>query len=329
MPTHKAVNNEEPRAPLPAWIISVVMHAVVLGVALLVVQRAPRGAMEQPGRDVGIVLKRSTSEGDFYEEEILESKPIETDASESSPEASLTEAPSAEFLNSLPSADASASLEAYLPQPGIGPATATSSASRLAEGTTEGAGAGRRALTGGQARVSVFGVEGVGSKFVYAFDRSVSMNGAPLAAAKRQLLQSLESLERTHQFQILFFNHNLSAFDLSGGQNRIAFANEQTLEMANRFVGGITADGGTDRYAALRQSLRMEPDVIFFLTDADDAMSTVEMQQLAALNRRVGATICTIEFGRGPQHGQRNFLVQLAEATGGQYGYVDTTRLAR
>ena len=35
------------------------------------------------------------------------------------------------------------------------------------------------------AQVSVFGVEGKGNKFVYVFDRSASMEGPPLAAAKK------------------------------------------------------------------------------------------------------------------------------------------------
>jgi len=35
------------------------------------------------------------------------------------------------------------------------------------------------------ARVTIFGIEAKGAKFVYVFDRSGSMNGAPLAAAKK------------------------------------------------------------------------------------------------------------------------------------------------
>src|SRR5262245_17102357 len=52
----------------------------------------------------------------------------------------------------------------------------------------------------------VFGVTGRGRKFVYVFDRSLSMQGAPLAAAKRELIASLGRLEDGQQFQIIFYN---------------------------------------------------------------------------------------------------------------------------
>ena len=181
----------------------------------------------------------------------------------------------------------------------------------------------------GQASVRVFGVEGKGSRFVYVFDRSSSMEGAPLANAKQQLIESLGSLSSVHQFHIIFFNQQIRNFDLSGGGKRVAFATDRNKKFAERFVGGITADGGTDRLPALRAAVQMQPDVIFFLTDADDPMPASELQEIADLNRRVGVAISTIEFGRGPAKQAKNFLTELARITGGQYGYVDVTQLSR
>ncbi len=179
----------------------------------------------------------------------------------------------------------------------------------------------------GQTSVRVFGVEGKGTKFVYVFDRSSSMEGAPLATAKQQLVQSLESLSSVHQFHIIFFNQRVRSSDLSGGGRRIAFATDRNKKLAERFVGGITADGGTDRLPALRAAVQMQPDVIFFLTDADDPMPASELAEIAELNRRAGVVISTIEFGRGPANQAKNFLIELARMTGGQYGYVDTQSL--
>jgi Mg-chelatase subunit ChlD len=73
------------------------------------------------------------------------------------------------------------------------------------------------------------------------------------------------------------------------------------------------------------RAIGMRPDVIFFLTDADDPMSASELAEIARLNRRARATICTIHFGRGPRQ-RENFLVDLANQSGGQYVYVDTTK---
>jgi hypothetical protein len=173
----------------------------------------------------------------------------------------------------------------------------------------------------------VFGVEGKGNKFVYLFDRSASMEGPPLSAAKRQLLESLHTLDSVHQFQIIFFNSRTQVFDASGGGRRVAFASERNKQLAANFVGGITADGGTDRMFALRHALGFTPNVIFFLSDADDPMSPSEMAEIKKLNERVQAAICVIEFGRGPMPPKYNFLMQLARESGGKYGYVDTTKL--
>jgi hypothetical protein len=179
------------------------------------------------------------------------------------------------------------------------------------------------------AKVSVFGVEGTGNKFVYLFDRSASMEGAPLAAAKRQLLESLEKLNDVHQFHIMFFNHRLQSFDITGGSRRIAFATERNKKSAARFVGGVKADGGTERFDALKHALALRPDVIFFLSDADDPMSAKEMADLGRLNERVGARICVIEFGRGDTVPKANFLKTLASESGGQYGYVNAAKLGQ
>jgi len=179
------------------------------------------------------------------------------------------------------------------------------------------------------AKISVFGVEGTGNKFVYLFDRSSSMEGAPLAAAKQQLLRSLEGLQDTHQFHIVFFNHRLQSSGVKGGSQRIAFATQRNKQLASRFVSGVKADGGTERFAALKHALALRPDVIFFLSDADDPMSNKEMHELARINERVGAQICVIEFGRGDTEPQDNFLRTIANESGGQYGYVNAAKLGK
>lgn len=189
--------------------------------------------------------------------------------------------------------------------------------------------AGQRGAGGdGYATVSVFGVQGKGNKFVYLFDRSSSMDGAPLAAAKRQLIQSLQSMDTVHQFHVIFFNTKTQPLDITGGGRRIAFATDRNKKLAEKFVNGIMADGGTDRITALKQAISFAPDVIFFLTDADDPMSPGELAEVARDNERMQAAISVIEFGRRQQPMPNNFLSELAKQTGGQYGYVNTMTLS-
>jgi hypothetical protein len=306
---------------LPAWACSLLLHVGAIVLLGLAVQQAPRGAADEPGRSAGIVLKTSSSAGDLYEGEETLAETAESQAP----------APATDLLAALPSETPAAEAGADSPQaPSPGRGEPAGGGLPDAGQFTSGGG-GRRGSPGGSghARVSVFGVEGTGTKFLYLFDRSSSMEGAPLAAAKRQLIDSLQSLESVHQFHIIFFNTVTKAFDITGGGRRIAFATDRNKQLAANFVGGIVADGGTDRLAALREAIRFAPDVIFFLTDADDPMSPSELADIARANRRARAAICVIEFGRLQAPPSDNFLRQLAAQNGGQYGYINAAMLGQ
>ena len=316
--------NAEPAAAervLPAWLVSVVFHVVLMLLLGLILRDAPRGVVDEPGRTAGIVLRRMTDDGELYEGE-------QADQDESPAAASPAEQAS-DRLAALPDATAVSDPTSALPlhvNIGAGPRAA----GRVGDAgaATSDSRSRRGPISGGQARVSVFGAVGEGTKFVYVFDRSVSMAGAPLRRAKAELVGSLASLNDVHQFQIIFFNHQVRTFDLTGGQQRVAFASEQNKQLAARFVGGVTAAGGTDRLSALRLAVGMRPDAIFFLTDVDDAMSAGELDSIRRLNRS-GASINTIEFGYGQSSGSTNFLKRLARQSGGQYVYVDTSKFGR
>ncbi len=208
------------------------------------------------------------------------------------------------------------------------PIGSTPSPAAPAEMPPAAAGAGRRFPTTTQ--TSVFGAAGQGSLFVYVFDRSDSMNDyqrRPLAASRAELIKSLQSLQPTHQFQILFYNSRLTAFNPSRTQSaQLMFATEQNKELAARFVEQVPASNGTQHMDPLRLALRLAPDVIFFLTDAGEPQLTAaELERLRRLN--TGTVINAIEFGVGPDPGGDNFLARLARQSGGQHVYVDVTRL--
>jgi hypothetical protein len=202
-----------------------------------------------------------------------------------------------------------------------------------ADGLAKGMGLpARGALGGNPAKTSIFGAQGVGSKFVYVFDRSASMDGyqgRPLRAAKSELSASLSDLEKVHQFQIIFYNDSPTVFNPQYPQPpRMLFGEEQTKRLAQNFVRGIIAAGGTQHMEALNLALGMKPDVIFFLTDAaEPQLSAAELATIRSRNNRVGATIHAIEFGAGPNRGDINFLKRLASENGGSHVYVDVTRL--
>jgi VWA domain-containing protein len=188
---------------------------------------------------------------------------------------------------------------------------------------------GTNRVRGGTARTGVFGAVGEGRKFVYVFDRSGSMDGhggAPLSAAKSELVASLNDLGTTHQFQIIFYNEQPRVFNPTGTPGRLVFGTDQNKYLAQKFVGSITADGATRHEEALEMALKMAPDVIFFLTDADEPRLTAkQLARVAQLNQ--GTSINAIEFGYGTQSDPEDFLVKLARQNGGKHVYVDISRL--
>ncbi len=312
---------------MPAWLLSVLLHATLLVSLGFLVRVTQRGGDLEPARGGGIVLARDVDGAAEYFGEDGQQDDPSSDQSDRQEAQSTTPA-------ALPSSqEMPVDLAGALPQP-----AATASGSDLGDSLPSASGfaAGSRpsggSVSGNQAKTSVFGAEGIGNKFVYVFDRSASMDGfqgRPLAAAKAELIASLEDLDQVHQFQIIFYNDQPTVFNPFRPQPpRMLFGDSQTKRLAQNFVRGIIAAGGTKHLEALKLALGMSPDVIFFLTDADEPqLSPAELEQIRQRNGRVGATINTIQFGAGPNQGGMNFLMRLANMNGGQHVYVDVTGL--
>jgi hypothetical protein len=308
-----------PRHPLPAWLLSLSLHLALLLTLGLTLRTLPRGGAAEPDRAGGIVLVRQTDQRREYFD--AQSTGAQFPAQQHAQIARQSALPDAgelpvDFSGILPRAEQVV---------GQGVASGLPGASDL----TSGPGVSRQ--IGGSVQTSVFGTTGIGSKFVYVFDRSGSMSGhggRPLLAAKSQLIASLRDLDRIHQFQIIFYNERPRIFNPTGGTPRLVWGDESSKELAHRFVQGIAANGGTRHLQALKLALGMSPDVVFFLTDADEPHLTPD--ELLLIRRWNRATmINAIEFGYGPSIGDNNFLVRLARENGGQHAYVDISQLGR
>lgn len=314
---------------IPAWLLSLGLHFTVITTLAIVVRDTPRrsAALGEPIRDGGIVVVQATSGKTEYFSEDSAAGPLSENTTPSAeqetaaamfPDAAPIKAPGA----MLPTGDAAtgAAMEA-IAIPG-------------ASASTGGGGSGKRpgVGNGSEARTQVFGIEGQGTRFVYVFDRSGSMDGyegRPLAAAKEQLVGSIGHLGSVHQFQIIFYNERPELMNpFRGQQAQLLFANDRDKELAERFIRGIVASGGTEHLVPLKMALRLNPDVIFFLTDANEpALRDSELESIRNMNR--GTTIHTIEFGAGPPSSRWNFLQQIAKENGGEHRYIDVTSLPR
>jgi hypothetical protein len=174
------------------------------------------------------------------------------------------------------------------------------------------------------ARTGIFGLEASGNRFVYVFDRSASMGepaGRPLAAAKAELLASLDDLGESQQFHLIFYNERPVVFAPAAARGRPIFASDENRREAARFVEGIAAAGGTRHYEAIAAALKLAPDAVFVLTDgtSDDDLAEDE---LGWLGRATGtARIMVVQFGGDGRRSPR--LARLAERTGGAFKVVD------
>lgn len=307
------------RRTMPAWLMSLLIHALIGTLLILTVQTVSKGIGDEPARKGTIALANRSAESTEYEsndnaanatgQQTSDAQQAEQAIDSALPALDL---PPSDIGNLLPRGDESIGGQQSDGLPSAG--------SQLEGGAPSKGGLGDEGTT------TVFGAEGKGSRFVYVFDRSASMTGAPLNAAKAELLKSLDDLQKLHQFAIIFYNQEPLAFSPRGDRPQLVFADEQGKNLAKQFVRGVIASGGTKHLDALKLALKMNPDVIFFLTDADQpALLPHELEEIHRLNR--GISIHAIEFGYGKYDGRRNFLVKLAEGNDGKHVYVDISGL--
>ena len=305
------------RRPVSAWTLSLLMHSLLFVLLGISWKMMPKNAAIESDRDVGIVLvHQQAGEREYTDPNANDS----ADDTSASAQATRDAMPS---MNEVP-VDLSEVLPGAAAVVSGGMAESILDATQL---TGEGA---RRA--GGESEgtsTEVFGITGVGTKFVYVFDRSGSManfNGRPLRAAKMELTESLNDLGSVHQFQVIFYNEKPKIFQPKPGRAELVWGDTEGKLLAQDFITKIKATGGTEHLSALEMALRMQPDVVFFLTDADEPRLTFnELNRIRRWNR--GSTSHAIEFGAGPKLSGQNFLMKLANQNGGQHAYVDVRAL--
>ena len=323
-----------PRRRLPAWMLSLCFHLILLLILAAFVRSQPRGlpgGRERTG-EIVIAQVNAQQEVEYFDEADAEQQGAEN----------ATEAADATLEEWQPAALSEPSVELPridLPGPSD-PAVATEmtdsprltisgrpvvSPSRI---TAEQLAAERSRLksrgpSGPPGEVALFGsAAAVGHSFVFVIDRSKSMGGDglnALAAAERELAMALGKLEPHHKFQIIAYHHR--RVYLAGRQ--LVRATPENRRLVRQFFGGLASFGGTDHKAALNAALNLEPDVIFLLTDA--GAPELNAVDLRSLRKRVGnrASVHCIQFGFGPLQDDNAFMRRLAVQNRGAFGYVN------
>ena len=267
---------------LPAWLMSALLHGVLLAVLVLVMRSVqPDGAGDVENRSGGIVLVDSTELATEY---LTEGK-LESLESPTNP---------AEVADSAPPISDNAT-RPELPGMEASDIDVSGAGESLLESLEKGAPEVESAINdsqsnadvGGVVTTEVFGIKGTGNRFVYLFDRSKSMEDfgrRPLLAARQELLQSVDSLAKTHRFQIVFYNDQTKVFN-ADGEPKMYFATDEIKDLAKSFVNSVNGDRSTDHFSAVKYALSLGPDVIFMLTDAEGGFTHAELVELSRYNR--------------------------------------------
>ncbi|MBY0522934.1 MAG: hypothetical protein K2R98_06030 [Gemmataceae bacterium] len=175
--------------------------------------------------------------------------------------------------------------------------------------------------SGGGSATTFFDVAAQGRSVVYVIDRSGSMGECGrLDLARRELLASLAKLPAEVRFQVIAYNRNADPLHI-GGQNRLAAATPENKQQAAYLLQHLVPEGGSEHLIALKQALLLDPEVIYFLTDADDLLAD-QVRTLTQLNHG-RAAIHTIELSMGNRDRHEMPLHVLARDNRGKYRAVD------
>jgi hypothetical protein len=228
-------------------------------------------------------------------------------------------------------------LPSSLPKPQETPQRALPGPQTAGQGIVPGSGSGGGGGAGGGSGGGVgrgigpgtqfFGARDHANSFAYVIDCSGSMTTRnSLDVAKRELLASLGQLPPDAQFAVIFYNLQARMLRDSQGHQGLMAATAANKTRIQTQLAAIPPDGGTNHMLALRKALELKPEVIFFLTDAED-MTRADVDEILT---EVGSTrISAVEFGSGTDLGQRSALAGLATKTGGSYLYIDVSQFPR
>ncbi|MBO12303.1 MAG: hypothetical protein CMJ68_16275 [Planctomycetaceae bacterium] len=306
---------------LPGWIASIAIHLLFLSACAIGLQSCQETAGEDGAgefRDVGLVVKSKTANSAEAEKDTATPSTTPPQENPATAEAKDRTSPTVDALLNLP--------EAVSPQI-LGPGARTPSSplanpSQLLPGTAVKRIQPLAGLKKGETQF--LGIRDQGTRFVYVLDRSGSMDQEhALEVAKAELVTSLQHLDETQQFQVIFYNVQHRLLTL-GGRETLHRATDINKTLARQQIARVTPDGGTFHYPALAKALSFEPEVIYFLTDADanSAIHPGDMERLLRRNR--GRTrIHTIKFGLGAELTTNHYVKKLALQNGGRYRYRD------
>ena len=170
--------------------------------------------------------------------------------------------------------------------------------------------------------INVFnGTQMSGRRFVFILDRSQSMGGEGLGVLSRatnELTNAISKLKSNHEFQIVAY-HNRT---VTISKRQMLRANDENKALVKPFLQRLAAFGGTEHNYGIGAALAFRPDSVVLLTDG--GYPGLSATQLKDIRRRAGkAEFHCLQFGLGPQQESANFMTRLATQCNGTFRYID------
>lgn len=162
-------------------------------------------------------------------------------------------------------------------------------------------------------KVEFFTTETRAESVGFVVDCSSSMAGQRFEAVRSELAKSISQLKSDQRFFVVFFNDSVFPMTGDSRQPRLVDADLRHKEQILSFLKNAVASGGTNPEPALQFMARLQPDVIYLLTDGEfQPLQVATYAQFAAAK----VAVHTIGFETGREV---PVLKEIATRTGGTY----------
>ena len=159
-----------------------------------------------------------------------------------------------------------------------------------------------------------FGTHVSGKRIAFVIDRSGSMRGKKFRNARKEVLDTLSSLNPTQKFYVVFFDRGLLRMFGDKGPKKMLPATPDNLKRFNKWVSKVDVGSGTMPFQAMKVVMALRPDTLFLLTDGSFDAGDKTVAHFSTKKSK-GFRIHTI----GIEHRDDGTLEKLAKTSGGTF----------
>lgn len=178
-------------------------------------------------------------------------------------------------------------------------------------------------LAGSGLRVQFMGLGGNARRVVLLCDASATMLGGRWTLAREEMKKTIDQLKPVQAFNIVLFNGSgAPAF-----RNELVMATDENRAAAKEFIDKVALASSDDPTDAIRAAFRMNPELMFVLTDGFEAIKDNDVGQVAvlfdALNPGHKVKVNILLVRSSTDDSLRKLMQAVAASTGGAFKLLD------